>query len=265
MLLKQLIHTAAIFVTLLSYMDLVCGINKARGESISTNKQVEQIFFKYREANGCDCNLDPCLCGEGTYLRSLTNRIFSHWNPPLSHHEKIVVEFKILLNGGVSNLRVVSGEDPTSNQSAISAIENSAPFYALPESAKEPVDLRFDFPQKKDTLISGNEGVKKIDEKIKTYLYLVQRTIRNSWSMVESSLGKEKAVVSFDFDKNGTISNCRLVEKSDSKSFNELTVKTILTLSPISIAPGLKKKVRCQFTFDSNLKRCFLSKVTYQK
>lgn len=240
------------------------AFNQVQAEVSSNSSEIKKSeIFSYSEADDCTCDLAPCICYRRLYLVVLTNRIFEHWNPPKSHNTKIVVEFKLHLNGDISNLRVVTGTDEVCNESALKAVKTSAPFYALPNNASKDVDLRFEFPSKKEVSIPiKSSRISTLDETVKIYSYFLQKTLRKSWSSSNCNLGYGKAIVGIDLNQDGRLNNCLIVKKSKSISFDNIVTKMAENLSPVGIAPGLKEKLRCEFTFDSDLNKCYLSKVT---
>lgn len=245
---------------------IVCSFNKCHAETNSTIQPKQTESFRYAEADDCTCDLYPCICGGRNYLGLMTKRIFGHWNPPQPNNEKILVGFKVQLNGDISNLHLISGKNVSNNKIALNAIRESAPFYALPENATEEIDVRFEFPSiKKPAIPNRSTRASKLDEKIKTYLYFLQKILRSNWRTSNCNLGYGIAVIDFDFNRDGTISNCLIQKKSGSASFDKEVLKIVNSSSPVPIAPGLTEKMKCEFTFDSNMNRCYLSKVMLNK
>jgi len=84
----------------------------------------------------------------GPYMREIQRDIKMHWHPPKGDKAKrVTVVFKVDRQGRLSKLKVAQ---PTGNeeldQSARQAVEDTAPFPALPpESKDKDVDIQFTF------------------------------------------------------------------------------------------------------------------------
>ena len=74
------------------------------------------------------------------YLGLIRNKVDNRWNQPVtySHVKKAVVEFTILRNGRIDNVRISeSSGDTYFDQTALRAVSVSAPFPPLPKGYKE--------------------------------------------------------------------------------------------------------------------------------
>lgn len=87
---------------------------------------------------------DPDFSG---YMADLQRRIKRAWFPPKGPSTKQVkVHFQIGRNGSLSQLKIFkSSGDSLSDQAALRAVENAAPFRALPAGSPEDVDIEFTF------------------------------------------------------------------------------------------------------------------------
>ncbi len=83
----------------------------------------------------------------GPYMNDLQRRIKHAWRPPRGNESKrVVVVFKIGKNGELSNLVIKKASSfQPSDQAALLAIQNAAPFARLPEGAPSSVDIEFTF------------------------------------------------------------------------------------------------------------------------
>ena len=83
----------------------------------------------------------------GPYMNDLQRRIKHAWRPPRGNESKrVIVTFKISKGGELSNLQIKKGSGfQPSDQAAILAIQNAAPFARLPEGAPSAVDIEFTF------------------------------------------------------------------------------------------------------------------------
>lgn len=83
----------------------------------------------------------------GPYMAELQRRIKRAWFPPKSHEsDRVQVVFKVHSNGTMSSLRLLEESDfAESNQAAMKAIQNAAPFRPLPDGAPQVVDIQFTF------------------------------------------------------------------------------------------------------------------------
>lgn len=81
------------------------------------------------------------------YMAELQRRIKKHWFPPKTNESrKIIVQFKVALDGTMSNLRITQSSGVLiADQSALRAVEDANPFKALPKDAPESVDIEFTF------------------------------------------------------------------------------------------------------------------------
>lgn len=83
----------------------------------------------------------------GPYMAELQRRIKRAWFPPKGPASKrVVVVFKIHTRGEMSHLRIEqsSGNSDTDN-AALKAVENAAPFAHLPANSPDDVDIQFTF------------------------------------------------------------------------------------------------------------------------
>ena len=83
----------------------------------------------------------------GPYMNELQRRIKRAWRPPRGNESKrVIVIFKISRDGELSNLVIKKGSGfQPSDQAALLAIQNAAPFARLPEGAPSSVDIEFTF------------------------------------------------------------------------------------------------------------------------
>ena len=84
----------------------------------------------------------------GPYMRELESKIKRNWHPPKGDQSKrVVLLFKVGRRGELLSVRVANPSGSTANdQAAISAVQMSAPFRALPpEFAGPSVEIEFTF------------------------------------------------------------------------------------------------------------------------
>ena len=98
----------------------------------------------------------------GPYMADLQRRIKRSWFPPkLPSSKKTIVIFKIHQNGELSNLRIQrSSGDSSSDQAALKAVEDAAPFKTLPKYSEDTIDVQFTFDYNLYSGGSGGSGVK---------------------------------------------------------------------------------------------------------
>lgn len=91
------------------------------------------------------------------YMAELQRRIKKNWFPPKDgESRKITVQFKVALDGAMSDLRVTRSSGlGLCDQAAVSAIEHAAPFRALPKDAQDSVDIEFTFDY---NVFTGRDG-----------------------------------------------------------------------------------------------------------
>lgn len=83
----------------------------------------------------------------GPYMADLSRSIKRSWFPPkCSESKRVQVVFKVHSGGVISDLRLVTSSSVAlADQAALRAVENAAPFAALPEGAPPDVDILFTF------------------------------------------------------------------------------------------------------------------------
>jgi TonB family protein len=83
----------------------------------------------------------------GPYMESIEREIKSNWHPPKRNiTRRVTVVFKVDRQGQLSNLKVSPSGDAELDQSARTAVEETAPFAPLPPGAKDKnVDIQFTF------------------------------------------------------------------------------------------------------------------------
>lgn len=83
----------------------------------------------------------------GPYMARMQRTIKLSWFPPKRNQsERVVAAWTIARNGTLSNLRITQGASTElANDAALKAVEDSAPFEALPQGAPESVDISFTF------------------------------------------------------------------------------------------------------------------------
>jgi TonB family protein len=81
------------------------------------------------------------------YMASLQRRIRKQWHPPKDLISKrVVVRFKVGLQGAVSELQLVAPSAiDAADKAALAAVEKASPMEPLPAGADEPVDIQFTF------------------------------------------------------------------------------------------------------------------------
>jgi TonB family protein len=81
------------------------------------------------------------------YMAQLQRHIKRCWFPPRSYeNRRVVVAFKILKNGGMSNLHLLESSGyAAADKAALLAVENAAPFNVSPLGSSENVDILFTF------------------------------------------------------------------------------------------------------------------------
>jgi TonB family protein len=83
----------------------------------------------------------------GKYMADLQKRIRKHWFPPRDPNSKVAsVTFVITRSGNLQSLRILNSSGlAASDNAALQAVENAAPFPPLPEGAPPSVDIEFTF------------------------------------------------------------------------------------------------------------------------
>lgn len=82
----------------------------------------------------------------GPYMAKMQRRIKRSWFPPkCTESKRVVAAWTIARDGSLSNLRITQPSIKMSNDAALKAVQNSAPFQPLPEGAPESVDISFTF------------------------------------------------------------------------------------------------------------------------
>lgn len=83
----------------------------------------------------------------GPYMADLQRRIKRAWVPPKAPSSKrVVMQFTIHTHGELSGLRLVRGSGSgDSDQAAMRAVQNAAPFRPLPDGAPPAVEVEFTF------------------------------------------------------------------------------------------------------------------------
>ncbi|MFN8550690.1 MAG: TonB family protein [Candidatus Obscuribacterales bacterium] len=83
----------------------------------------------------------------GPYMADLQRRVKREWFPPKGNERKRVrVEFTVDRSGAVSNVVIKDSSGlPEADQAALKAVKSAAPFKALPNGAKDHIDLNFTF------------------------------------------------------------------------------------------------------------------------
>ena len=106
----------------------------------------EQYEKYYNKATGNDV-----FQGEvdfGPYMKGLHQKLKSNWNPPNdSKDKKVIILFKINKKGELVSCEVYKSSGSTNlDQSAIDAVNKTAPFEPLPTNYKdEDIDIQFMF------------------------------------------------------------------------------------------------------------------------
>lgn len=96
------------------------------------------------DANETDADTDTDF---GPYMATLQRRIKRSWFPPKNTESlRGKVVFKVHSDGSMTNLRMVTTTDlPAADQAMMKAVQNAAPFAALPPGAPADVDIEFTF------------------------------------------------------------------------------------------------------------------------
>lgn len=86
-----------------------------------------------------------------SYEADLNRRIKRAWFPPMGHQsDRVAVTFTLGPGGELSYVRVAEPSDSEiANQAALKAVENAAPFRAIPSAIPAPIDVRFTFDYNK--------------------------------------------------------------------------------------------------------------------
>lgn len=83
----------------------------------------------------------------GPYMAALQRKIKRHWFPP-KHQKKtkhVVAVFRINRDGELSNARITNSAGKASDDAALAALKEAAPFDKLPKNSPEVVDIQFTF------------------------------------------------------------------------------------------------------------------------
>lgn len=83
----------------------------------------------------------------GPYMSALQRKIKMAWRPPRgTESNRIVVSFAVLTNGSIEALKIIQHSPyPEADQAALEAVNNAAPFQALPDGAGPRIDIEFTF------------------------------------------------------------------------------------------------------------------------
>ncbi len=84
----------------------------------------------------------------GPYMRELQRRIKRRWNPPRGNESKrVVLLFKVSKDGRLLSLKIhTNSGNQESNNAALQAVKEAAPFRPLPPEYRKPdIDIQFTF------------------------------------------------------------------------------------------------------------------------
>jgi TonB family protein len=81
------------------------------------------------------------------YLAVLKSKVLHHWHPtPEQAMQKIVVRFKVLADGKVTDMQVVrSSDDEELDALALKAVEDASPLPSLPKGGLKSLEVEFAF------------------------------------------------------------------------------------------------------------------------
>lgn len=81
------------------------------------------------------------------YAADLNRRIRRAWFPPRGQESRrVIVSFRVLLNGTMEALQVIRGSGMENvDKAALDAVSNAAPFRPLHPTATQPIDVKFTF------------------------------------------------------------------------------------------------------------------------
>jgi len=228
------------------------------------------------------------------YITRIENKIKTNWSQPEGQADKKVVTLlTINKNGNLlgSHISKSSGNEEF-DKSALKAISQSAPFEHFPKSnnsekmimqltfnkynfeSKEVFDdfnsnqntqnsvenntlelrpknelvIRKDSTEISDTNKSSN------DPKFKPYINNLQRKIKFDWSPTKSSQSK-KVVTFLKIQKDGTLSESKIVESSGDQNYDQSALLAIYKAAPFESLPKdfQGNSIDVQFTFNYNV------------
>lgn len=115
-----------------------CYVKRKNGQLTEAELDLRTATLRIQERvmNG------PC-----TYMGHLQLCIRRGWFPPRNgQSNRVQVQFRLHKNGNISELHITTpAACPSSNQAALSAVSNAAPFYPLPQGAPPSVLIEFTF------------------------------------------------------------------------------------------------------------------------
>jgi hypothetical protein len=93
------------------------------------------------------------------YLKELNRKIKAAWNPPRGETRRAEIYFRIGKSGQLLLVKVIkTSADPKSDQAAIQAVSQSAPFKRLPHDyLPDYIDVQYDFNYNVDRLSEINQ------------------------------------------------------------------------------------------------------------
>lgn len=121
-------------------------------DSLETKKEEHEIVKDSIETPDSQNSLQQPAMDEkadefSVYEADVNRRIKRAWFPPMGHKsDRIVVSFTLGPGGELSHVRVAEPSDSEiANQATLKAVENAAPFRAIPPAIPAPIDVRFTF------------------------------------------------------------------------------------------------------------------------
>lgn len=113
--------------------------------SIQTPRTQHIPAFPERGWNGDSKNTDELV---HTFKADLRRQIRRHWSNPPAHFAKAVVQFTLLPDGKVEDVKIVQSSNAKVDKLAIDAIEKGAPYAYLPKWIKKPVAMKMTFDER---------------------------------------------------------------------------------------------------------------------
>lgn len=170
---------------------------------------------------------------------------------------RTIIIFTLAKSGAISDVRVVdSSSSDIFDKTAVAALKN---FQAtrLPElCSDEPKEIIFKFESEEGLPPSIKLPFEPIttvspDKDFGLYMAALQRRIRKQWKPPETRVNR-KTVVSFVADREGYISDVRVVTPSGDARYDECGIQAIKNIGQFNSLPvGFKESsITIQFTFE---------------
>lgn len=200
------------------------------------------LYVLFLPVTNAFANADTNSINWNNYIDNINDKINSNWRPPQEAGVKnVVVSYEIDKAGDLINYEIIeSSGSILSDNAAIEAIKNSAPFEPLPEEYKgKSLSVEYKFKHNFIDCTEEKSYDEYDDKKLsqwKAYMHNLNNQIKTNWVLLNAN-NSDKIVTNITISKAGKLLESEILESNETDDINRTVLSAIENSAPFEPLP----------------------------